>query len=118
VLRPIAVTIACTALGLGLGLGSSVALGETHVKAETFVARPGDRIRVLGAPIACRVARVPELDERVALDCRRGGPLATTYGTLLTAREAVLVDFEADRKAKIVAVGRHGAGVRTCGKAS
>ena len=116
--RLLAVSIACAGLGLGLGLGSSVALGETQGTAETFVARPGDRIRVLGAPIACRVARVPQLDERVALDCRRAGPLATTYGTLLTAREAVLVDFEAARKAKIVAVGRHGVGVRTCGKAS
>jgi hypothetical protein len=116
--RLFAVSIACAALGLVVGLGSSVALGGARTTGETFVARPGDTIRVLDAPIACRVARIRQLGDRVGLDCRRGGPLPVTYGTLLTAREAALVDFESAHTAKIVAVGRHGAGMRTCGKTS
>jgi hypothetical protein len=120
--RLLAVLIACAALGLGLGLGSglgsSVAFGGARTTEETFVARPGDRIRVLDAPIACRVAHIRQLGGRVALDCRRGGPLPATYGTLLTAREAAVVDFESAHSAKLVAVARHGVGVRRCGKSS
>jgi hypothetical protein len=116
--RLLALAIACAALGLGVGLGSSVALGGARTAGETFVARPGDRIRVLDAPFACRVAHIRQLGGRVALDCRRGGPLPLTYGTLLTAREAALVDFESTQSAKVVAVARHGAGVRRCGKTS
>lgn len=116
--RLLAVSIACAALGLCVGLGSSVALGGHQATAQTFVARPGDRIRVLGAPIACRVAHIRQLGDRVALDCRRGGPLAVTYGTLLTAREAVLVDFQSVHSAKVVAVARHGGNVQRCGKTS
>ena len=114
----LAVSILCAAIGLGVWLGSSVALGGARVTGETFVVRPGDRIRVLDVPIACRVVHVRQLGGRVALDCRRGGPLAVTYGTLLTAREAALVDFESTHRAKIVAVARHGADARTCGKTS
>jgi len=116
--RLLALLVLGTAMGLGVWLGSSVALGGGHTSAQTFVARPGDRIRVLDVPIACRVVHVREFGNRVALDCRRGGPLAVTYGTLLTAREAALVDFESTHRAKIVAVARHGADARTCGKTS
>ena len=116
--RLLALLVLGTAIGLGVWLGSSVALGGARMSAKTFVVRPGDRIRVLDVPIACRVVRVRELGSRVALDCRRGGPLAVTYGTLLTAREAALVDFESTHRAKIVAVARHGGDVRRCGKAS
>jgi hypothetical protein len=116
--RLLVLSISCAALGLGVGLVSSVALGGERMIGETFVARPGDTIRVLDAPIACRVAHVRRLGGRVALDCRRGGPLAVTYGTLLTGREAVLVDFQSAHSAKVVAVARHGADVRRCGKTS
>ena len=113
--RLLAVSILCAAVGLGVWLGSSVALGGERMTGTTFVARPGDRIRVLDVPIACRVVHVREFGNRVALDCRRGGPLGVTYGTLLTEREAALVDFESAHRAKVVAVARHGGDVRRCG---
>ena len=114
----LAVSILCAALGLGVLLGSSVASRGAHPTGETFVVRLDDRIRVLGVPVACRVVRVRQLGNRVALDCRRGGRLAATYGTLLTAREAALVDFESTHRARFVAVARHGGEARTCGKTS
>jgi len=113
--RQLALLALGTAMGLCVWLGSSVALGGGDRSAQTFIARPGDKIRVLGVPIACRVVHVREFGNRVALDCRRGGPLAVTYGTLLTAREAALVDFESAHRAKVVAVARHGGDVRRCG---
>jgi len=116
--RLLALLVLGTAIGLGVWLGSSVALGGGHASAQTFIARPGDRIRVLDVPIACRVVRVRELGSRVALDCRRGGPLAGTYGTLLTAREAALVDFVSARRAKILAVAQHEGDMRRCEKTS
>ena len=113
--RLLALLVLGTAMGLGVWLGSSVALGGGQTSAQTFVVRPGDRIRVLDVPMACRVVHVREFGNRVAFDCRRGGPLARTYGTLLTAREAALVDFESAHRAKVVAVARHSGDVRRCG---
>ena len=112
--RLLALLVLGTAMGLGVWLGSSVALGGGQTSAQTFVVRPGDRIRVLDVPIACRVVRVRELGSRLALDCRRGGPLVGTYGTLLTAREAALVDFVSARSAKILTVAQHEGDVRRC----
>src|SRR4029453_11030328 len=89
--------------------------GATRASAETFVARPGDMVRVEGTPIACRIVRVRELDKRVAFDCRRGGPLAGTYGTLLTAREAVIVKFESATTARVVSVERQRGAHTSCG---
>jgi hypothetical protein len=74
----------------------------------------GDRIRVLDAPVACRVVRMRQLGGRVAVDCRRGGPLAGTYGTLLTAREASLVRFESKHTARRVVIATHRGSVRQC----
>jgi hypothetical protein len=108
----LAVSIACVGIGLGVWAGSGAARGGAS--SETYVVRVGDRVRVLDVPIACRVVHVRELGRRVALDCRRGGPLAGTYGTLLTEREAALVDFETSRRAKVLAVARHDGDVHRC----
>ena len=103
-------------VGLGTWLGAEAAAGgATRASTETFVARPGDRVRVEGTPIACRVVRVRELGKRVAFDCRRGGPLAGTYGTLLTAREAAIVKFESPTTARVVSVARHSGARESCG---
>jgi hypothetical protein len=103
-------------VGLGTWLGSEASAGgATPASAETFVARPGDTVRVEGTPIACRIVRVRELDKRVAFDCRRGGPLAGTYGTLLTAREAAIVKFESATTARLVSVARHRGARESCG---
>jgi hypothetical protein len=111
VIRLIVVPVLCAAIGLGATLGT--ATGDTGVSARTLIVRPGDQIRVQGAPIACRVTRVRELGRRIALDCRRGGALAGTYGTLLTAREAAVVAFANTRTAKVVSIATHGGEVRT-----
>jgi hypothetical protein len=51
---------------------------------------------------------------RVVIDCRRAGPLAGTYGTLLTAREAALIRFESRHVAKRFAEATHDGSIRRC----
>lgn len=75
------------------------------------VLKVGDRVTVDGEPIGCRVARQ---GGHVVMDCRRGGPLAGTYGTMLTARRARVVRFRDDSVAKVVFTAEHGGGARTC----
>ena len=77
--RLVAIPVLCAALALAAWLGPvSAAGGPGGSSGTTFVAQLGDRIRVVDAPIACRVVRVRELGRRVALDCRRSGPLRGT----------------------------------------
>jgi hypothetical protein len=101
--------LACMLAAAALGAAGWSATGPAATwRADTVLtAKPGDRIRVVGAPIACRVVRMSQLGGRVVVDCRRAGALQGTYGTFLTAREAVLVRFESERTAKRVAVGVH-----------
>jgi hypothetical protein len=80
--------------------------------AAPIVLKVGDRVTVEGQPIGCRVART---DGHVVMDCRRGGPLAGTYGTLLTARGARVVRFRDNTVAKVVFTAEHGGGARACG---
>jgi len=112
VTRLLVVPVLCAALACGAWLGT--ATGDAGMPARTLVARPGDEVHVQGAPLACRVVRVRELGRRIALDCRRGGKLAGTYGTLLTAREAAVVAFANARTAKVVSIATHGGEVRRC----
>jgi hypothetical protein len=62
----------------------------------------GDRFRVDGAPLGCRVARISSYAHRVFVDCRRAGQLRGTYGTLLSSREALVVRFRSAHTAKVV----------------
>jgi hypothetical protein len=95
-------------------VGVVSAFGASQTTARVLEARVGDRIHVLDAPIGCRVARMSQLGGRVAVDCRKAGPLRGRYGTFLTAREAVLVEFESRRTARRVAVGVHEGKSRGC----
>jgi hypothetical protein len=100
--------IAASALLSAMGtVGVVSAFGASQTPARVIEARVGDRIHVLDAPLGCRVARMSQLGGRVVVDCRKAGPLRGTYGTLLTAREAVLVEFESRKTARRVAVGVH-----------
>jgi hypothetical protein len=92
-------------------------LAPAQPRADVLQVRVGDRIRVAGAPIGCRVLRMSQLGGRVVIDCRRAGALRGTYGTLFSAREAVLVEFESPNTARRVAVGAHGKDVQCCGQA-
>ena len=113
--RLVAVLLASAGLGLTAWLGPGIAAGRGGgSSAETFLTSVGDRVRVLDAPIACRVVRVRELDGRVALDCRRSGPLRGTFGTILTPREAAVVRFEGGRVGELVAVAEHQKEILTC----
>jgi hypothetical protein len=113
--RLVALPVLCAALALAAWLGpGSAAGGPGGSSGTTFVAALGDRIRVIDAPIACRVVRVRELGRRVALDCRRSGPLQGTVGTLLTAREAAVVRFANARVGKVVSIAEHGGELRRC----
>lgn len=113
--RLVAVLLACAGVGVTASLGPAIAARDGgRSSAETYLMAVGDRVRVLGAPIACRVVRVRELDGRVALDCRRAGPLRGTFGTILTPREAAVVHFEGSRVGRLVAVAEHDREIRTC----
>jgi hypothetical protein len=73
----------------------------------------GDVAKVTGAPIGCLVRR--QNGER-ALDCRRAGVLAGSYGTILTKKEVLVVRFESRKVARIVFQARHdNLHVHTCG---
>jgi hypothetical protein len=67
----------------------------------------GDRVRVEGAGIGCRVTRLSQYGGRTFLDCRRSGPLAGTYATLLGEREIAVIRFLKTRTAKVVFTARH-----------
>jgi hypothetical protein len=71
----------------------------------------GDRVRVDGEPIGCQVARQ---GGSTYLDCRRGGSLAGTYGTLLGARDAMIVRFTSTDTAKVVFTAKHRGRARRC----
>jgi hypothetical protein len=110
--RFVAASAGVTALVAGGWIGSSFAAGQ--MPSRTIEVRVGDEISVANAPIGCRVVRMNQLGGRVVVDCRRAGELEGTYGSLFTAREAVLVRFESSRTAKRVAVGVHENDVRQC----
>jgi len=108
--------LACSlAIAMLAAAGWSATGGATEGRTEeVFNVRPGDRIRLVDAPIACRVVRMKQLGGRVVVDCRRAGALAGTYGTLVSAREAVLVRFESSTTAKRIAVGIHRRAAESC----
>lgn len=90
------------------------ASAAAHGSGTVLEARIGDTIQVVDAPLGCRVFRMRQLGGRVTIDCRKSGALPGTYGTLLTAREAVLIGFESNRTAKRVSVAVHDAAARRC----
>jgi hypothetical protein len=79
--------------------------------AQPTVLKVGDRVVVDGQPMGCRVARQ---DGRTVMDCRRGGQLAGTYGTMLSARKALVVRYRSNSVAKVVFTATHGGGAHLC----
>jgi hypothetical protein len=78
---------------------------------QPMVLKVGDRVAVDGEPLGCRVARQ---DGRTVMDCRRGGKLAGSYGTMLSARKAMVVRYRSNSVAKVVFTATHGGGARRC----
>jgi hypothetical protein len=75
------------------------------------VLRVGDRVRVDGQPVGCRVARQ---DGRTVMDCRRAGALAGTYGTMLSSRQAMVVRYRNNSVAKVVFTATHRGASHRC----
>jgi hypothetical protein len=96
------------------GASGWFASAAAHGSGAVLEARVGDTVQVVGAPLGCRVLRERELGGRITIDCRKAGALAGTYGTLMTAREAVLIRFVSNRRAKRVAMAVHGSAARRC----
>jgi len=72
----------------------------------------GDVVKLTGAPLGC-AARFQNGIR--AVDCRKIGTLRGTYGTILTARQVLVVRFEDRRSARIVFSAHHQRrGVQTC----
>ena len=91
------------------------ASATSGIAPRSIAVRPGDEIRVLGAPIGCRVAQMRAFEGRIVVDCRRIGRLRGTYGTLLSAREAGLVRFESNSTGKLLYRAAHHGSIRKCG---
>ena len=89
------------------------AFGWRASQGSTIPLSQGDIAKVTGAPIGCVVRKQ---DGYPALDCRRIGPLAGSYGTILTSRRVLVVRFESQKLAKVVFSAHHNKlGVHTCG---
>ena len=106
--RLLVAAVALAALAVPAG-----ALGWRESRGSTISLAQGDVARVSGAPIGCLVRRQ---DRYPALDCRRIGPLAGSYGTILTSRKVLVVRFQDQRTAKVVFSAHHRKlGVQRCG---
>ena len=84
---------------------------------ENVLLAPGDRVRVAGTPLGCRVTRLPRHGKQLFLDCRRAGRLAGTYGTYFGKNEVLVVRFLDSRRAKIVFRAEHREEAKTCDEA-
>jgi hypothetical protein len=82
---------------------------------KAVTVQAGDRVVVRGEQLGCRVARIAELGGRTVVDCRRAGPLAGTYGTMISRTEALIVRFRGGRTAQTVYTARHEGSGRPCG---
>jgi hypothetical protein len=117
-MRRLLATILAVAAGAAATLAiaprddAGAAAGARAAAPRTIVLHAGDRVTIDGQPVGCRVARQ---GGHAVMDCRRGGALAGTYGTVLSARRALVVRYRDDAVAKEVFVATHGGGARTCG---
>jgi hypothetical protein len=109
-----AVAVSVFAFGAWLVVGATTSAAGT-AGTRTVTVHLGDHIRVDGARLGCRVAKMRELQGRIVVDCRRAGSLRGTYGTLLTAHEAALIRFESSHTARLAYVATHHGGVLKCG---
>jgi hypothetical protein len=100
--------------GLAAGIAISSPAADLFAAAAPPELEVGERFRVRGVEVGCRVAKISELGGRTVVDCRRAGPLAGTYGAMVSEREVVVVRFRSGREAKIVFEGRHKGSSRRC----
>jgi hypothetical protein len=93
--------------------GAAYALGRDQGPTQVVPVALGDVVKVNGAPIGC-LARMQ--NGYRALDCRRAGPLAGTYGSILTSGQLMVVHYNDSKSGTIVFTAHHRSNrVHTCG---
>jgi len=101
-----------------LATASVVALTRDGVadaaRATTITVGVGDEIRVSGSKIGCRVTRLAGHGKRLYVECRRGGPLAGTYGTFFGRDDVLVVRFVDRNTARTVLAAQHDARAKRC----
>lgn len=91
--------------------GAAFALGRESAPAVPVAI--GDIVKVNGAPLGCVIRFQNGLR---AVDCRKTGPLAGTYGTILTKTQVLVVRYENRRSGRIVySAHHHGVRAKVCG---
>jgi hypothetical protein len=78
---------------------------------EPVLLDTGQAVQVSGAPLGCRVIAPSGVK---TLDCRVAGPLAGSYGTLMSGKRLQVVRFRSARVAKVVFIATQHGGFRTC----
>ncbi len=95
-------------LALAGGPGASAQAPDAP---QRLVLRVGDSVEVPDARIGCVVTT---RDSRVAIECRRAGSVARTYGTVIDDRRVAVARFVSSRRAQEILTARHGGDWRVC----
>jgi hypothetical protein len=95
---------AALSIALAVPAGALALTSQQREARDVHKLASGDIVEVAGAPIGC-IVRLHKGE--LALDCRRAGPLAGTYGTLLTPKQVVVERFESSKVAKVVFQAHH-----------
>jgi hypothetical protein len=105
------VLLAVGATVLGVSAGTAAHAQDP----ATYVLKLGDTVRVEGAAVGCQAVR---RGGDVVIDCRRGGPLAGSYGAFLGERRITVARFQANTTGRVVFSARHGGRARRCPRTS
>ena len=97
--------------GLGAHLWGMREARAASPQGEPIFLEVGDAVQVSGAPVGCKV--IARNGGKV-LDCRIAGPLAGSYGTLMTGKRLQVVRFRNASVAKVVFEATHHGGFRLC----
>jgi hypothetical protein len=108
-----AATLAGAAVTLAFAPRDDAGAQDPSIPEQPIVLKVGDRVTIDGREMGCRVARA---DGHAVMDCRRAGALKGTYGTLLSARRARVVQYRSNTVAKVVFTATHRGGARRCGE--
>jgi hypothetical protein len=93
--------------------GVALAVERHAAPDEAIPVAVGDIVKVTGAPLGCVVRFQNGLR---ALDCRKTGPIAGTYGAIVTSKQLLVVRYESRKAGTIVFSAHHRRlRVKTCG---
>jgi hypothetical protein len=111
---PLRRLLAFAAAGLLLvAPGAALAVERHGAPDEAIPVSVGDIVKVSSAPLGCIVRFQNGLR---ALDCRKTGPIAGTYGAILTGKQVMVVRYESRKAGTIVFSAHHrNLRVKTCG---